>query len=615
MKAKKSIRNIDYIRFGFLGGLWGGFFTGLGEAFIKVFAQELHGASIFFFGLLYYGLFGALLGLVLGLLVFLYATVTGKKPLATNFVFVTSGLFFAVMFTWILHATLFKSLVPIDPLSRWGYVSFVLEAMILYGLFVLLSRLISRKVLGSFSLDFESSLGLYTFLLLLTGTVAVSPFFDGGENLKADNAYIPQSDKDPNVILILVEALRYDRPGLYKGPAKTPNLGGLASEGILFENMIAQAYWIRASTASYLTSLYPFSHGVLTGLQILPEGLITLPEILRQKGYLTAGIVNNPNLSESFNFQQGFDYYRYLRPREVLWATEDAIYLKIYPRLREWYLRNILRKEVVDFYYRDAEFTTQEAIRWLEKNSHRKFFLLLDYRDPCFPYFFHPYNGKAISSLILDPEKRDFYLQAYDSEIEYLDISLGYLFEYLKEKDLYDNSLIVLASSHGEEFFEHRGWGHYATAYEELIHIPLIIKLPQGEREGLVSEQMARSVDIPPTILTQVGLEVPIWMQGVDLFDPDRSEAFAFVEGSLGNLKVAAIRDKRWKLVRADRGNHRDLPQVALYDLENDPGELVNLAGKTGYETIQDSLEQVLHAHIGYLKMEQPGPAEAKSKR
>ncbi|TET67714.1 MAG: hypothetical protein E3J45_04425 [Candidatus Zixiibacteriota bacterium] len=604
MKAKKSIRNIDYIRFGFLGGLWGGFFTGLGEAFIKVFAQELHGVSIFFFGLLYYGLFGALLGLLLGLLVFLYATVTGKKPLATNFVFVTSGLFFAVMFTWILHATLFKSLVPIDPLSRWGYVSFVLEAMILYGLFVLLSRLISRKVLGSFSLDFESSLGLYILLLLLTGTVAVSPFFDGGENLKADNSYIPQSDKRPNVILILVEALRYDRPAVYKGPAKTPNLEGLASEGILFENMIAQAYWIRASTASYLTSLYPFSHGVLTGLQILPEGLITLPEILRQKGYLTAGIINNPNLSESFNFQQGFDYYRYLRPREALWATEDAIYLKIYPRLREWYLRNILRKEVVDFYYRDAEFTTREAISWLEKNSGRKFFLLLDYRDPCFPYFFHPYNGKAISSLILDPEKRDFYLQAYDSEIEHLDTSLGYLFEYLKEKNLYDNSLIVLASSHGEEFFEHRGWGHYATAYEELVHIPLIIKLPHGEREGVVCEQMARSVDIPPTILTQVGLEVPIWMQGVDLFDPDRSEAFAFVEGSLGNLKVAAIRDKRWKLVRADRGNHRDLPQVALYDLENDPGELANLAGKTGYESIQDSLEQVLHTHIGYLKME-----------
>ena len=604
MKAKKSIRNIDYIRFAFLGGLWGGFFTGLGEAFIKVFTQELHGASIFFFGLLYYGLFGALLGLLLGLLVFLYATVTGKKPLATNFVLVTSGLFFAVMFTWILHATLFKSLVPIDPLSRWGYVSFALEAMILYGLFILLSRLISRKVLGSFSLDYESSLGLYVFLLLLTGTVAVSPLFDGGENLKADNSYIPQSGKGPNVILILVEALRCDRPGAYKGPAKTPNLEGLASEGILFKNMIAQAYWIRASTTSYLTSLYPFSHGVLTGLQILPGALVTLPEILQKEGYLTAGIVNNPNLSESFNFQQGFDYYRYLRPREVLWATEDAIYLKIYPRLREWYLRNILWKEVVDFYYRDAGFTTQEAMRWLENNAHRKFFLFLDLRDPCFPYFFHPYNGKAISSLILDPDDRDLYFQAYDSEIEHLDNNLGHLLWYLKDKGLYDNTIIVFASSHGEEFFEHGGWGHYATAYEELVHVPLIIKLPHGKGKGVTCEQIARSVDIPPTVLTQIGLEVPIWMQGVDLFDPERTQAYAFVEGSLGNLKVAAIRDKRWKLVRADRGNHRDLPEVALYDLENDPGELVNLVGESGYEAIQDSLQQALNTHIGYLKME-----------
>jgi arylsulfatase A-like enzyme len=604
MKPEKSIRNIDYIRFAFLGGLWGGFFTGLGEAFIKVFTQELHGASIFFFGLLYYGLFGALLGLLLGLLVFLYATFTGKKPLATNFVLVTSGLFFAVMFTWILHATLFKSLVPIDPLSRWGYVSFALEAMILYGLFIFLSRLISRKVLGSFSLDFESSLGLYIFLLLLTGTVAVCPLFGGGENLTADDSYIPQSDKGSNVILILVEALRYDRPEICGGPAKTPNLRGLARQGILFENMIAQAYWIRPSVASYLTSLYPFSHGVLTGLQILPQGLITLPEILQQKGYLTAGIINNPNLSESFNFQQGFDYYRYLRPREVLWATEDAIYLKIYPRLREWYLRNFLRREVVDFYYRDAEFTTQEAISWLERSSGRKFFLLLDYRDPCFPYFFHPYNGKAISSLILDPEKRDFYLQAYDSEIEYLDASLGHLFEYLRQKTLYDNTIIVFASTDGEEFYEHQGWGHYATAYEELVHIPLIIKLPGGKRGGMVFEQMARAVDIPPTILAQLGLEVPIWMQGADLFDPDRNQAFAFVEGSLGNLKVAAVRDKHWKLVRADRGNHRDLPEVALYDLENDPGELVNLAGQSGYEAIRDSLEQVQKAHIGYPKTE-----------
>lgn len=604
MKAQRSIRNIDYIRFGFLGGLWGGFFTGLGEAFIKVFSQELQGVSIFFFGMLYYGFLCAVLGLILGLLVFLYATVTGKKPLATNFVLVTSGVFFAVTLTWILHATLFKSLVPINPLSRWGYVSFVLEAMILYGLFVFLSRLVSRKILGSFSLDFESSLGLYVFLLLLTGAVAVAPFFNGEENPDSRDRYLPLSDDHPNVILILTEALRADRLQLHGGPVSTPNLRGLAEEGILFKNMVAQACWIRSSAASYLTSLYPFSHGVLTGLQILPEALITLPEILEKEGYLTAGIVNNPNLSESFNFQQGFHYYRYLRPREVLWTTRDAIYLKIYPRLREWYLTNILGKEVVDFYYRDAESTTKEAIAWLQDNSDRKFFLFIDYRDPSFPYFFHPYNRKAISSLILYPEERHLYLQAYDSEIAHLDKSLADLFRYLKQKGIYDNTLIVFAASYGEEFLEHGGWGHYATAYEELVHVPLIVKLPQSEMKGAVYEPIARSVDIPPTILSRVGLEVPVWMQGSDLFDPHRNQAFAFVEGNLGNLKVMAVRSQRWKLVRADKGNHRDLPEVALYDLEDDPGELVNLAGRPGYEAIQDSLEYALHVHLGYPEHE-----------
>ncbi len=174
---------------------------------------------------------------------------------------------------------------------------------------------------------------------------------------------------------------------------------------------------------------------------------------------------------------------------------------------------------------------------------------------------------------------------------------------------------MVFASSHGEEFYDHGSWGHYATAFEELVHVPLIIKLPGSKSEGSVCSEIGRSVDIPPTVLTRLGLEVPIWMQGEDLFDPRRDEAFAFVEGNLGNLKVMAVRNKRWKLVRADKGNHRDLPEVALYDLANDPRELVNLAGDREYQTTRDSLEQVLKAHLAYPDLERSQPDEGHTSR
>ncbi|MFP6614861.1 MAG: sulfatase-like hydrolase/transferase, partial [Candidatus Hydrogenedentota bacterium] len=171
---------------------------------------------------------------------------------------------------------------------------------------------------------------------------------------------------------------------------------------------------------------------------------------------------------------------------------------------------------------------------------------------------------------------------SYTYEIEYMDEHLGRLIEGLKKRDLYRDTLIVFTADHGEEFFEHGGWWHGLSLYEEQIAVPLIIKLPNSELID-VNTDLTRHVDIAPTIATIAGLDLSEQWQGKSLLSSSLDFENAdtpYVHSHLNfeGIELHSLRTESRKLIHANEGNKRGYAPVELYDLDADPTEQENLA-------------------------------------
>ena len=401
----------------------------------------------------------------------------------------------------------------------------------------------------------------------------------------------------PNVVLIMVDTLRADHLSCYGSTAvKTPHIDALAADGTRWANAFAQASWTRPSVATILTGLYPSSHGAVHKADRLPERVDTLAERLRAIGYRTVGFADNANISQAFNFQQGFDEYRYLEPDFFFGASEPASQLALYSGLRLVRERFLAHSVDVHQYYQPAEVVTAEVRRWLDRGAgEQPFFLFVHYMDPHDPYFAHPFNGEGYARVAHPnppPALAERLHRLYEGEVAYLDEHLGVLFDDLRRRGLYGRTLVVLTADHGEEFHEHGGWWHGTTLYDEQIHVPLIVKPPGAHGPGptggagpiggagRVFEELATSLDIAPTILAAAGLTVPKTLPGHALpldggAAPARESTFA--EEDLEGNVLQAVRTREWKLITANEGNPRGLAPEELYDLPHDPGERQNV--------------------------------------
>jgi arylsulfatase A-like enzyme len=272
--------------------------------------------------------------------------------------------------------------------------------------------------------------------------------------------------------------------------------------------------------------------------------------------------------------------------------------------------RFLSKKKYVQHYYQDADVVNENVMRELATlDDTRPTFLFAHYMDPHDPYFSHPYDGYGIAR-VSNPhppaEMAEELSRLYDGEVSFLDERLGLLFDRMRELGIYDDWVIVLTSDHGEEFYEHEGWWHGLTLYQEQVRVPLIIKLPRGEFSGLRVPGLVRQIDISPTVLALAGGSHGDF-QGVDLMPavaglvtppggegeeaaeaaPDGEEVAAewqldtvFSEEDHEGNQIHALIAGKWKLIRANEGNPRGLPTLALYNLEEDPGETVNLAAQ-----------------------------------
>jgi arylsulfatase A-like enzyme len=248
--------------------------------------------------------------------------------------------------------------------------------------------------------------------------------------------------------------------------------------------------------------------------------------------------------------------------------------------------------QVTDF-YQPAPEVTRTGLDWMTNNNVPEdipFYFFLHYMDPHDPYMApeSKEGGYARARMehpdvSLEGPMRDAYIR----EIEYFDGYLGKFFDGLKERGLYDDTLIIFTSDHGEEFHEHGGWWHGFTLYDEQTHVPFMMKLPGGKLAGTVTTDLARHIDIAPTVLQYAGLEAATCMPGLPLVDTAGNLAngaitYTYAENNFEGIDLQAVRTLDMKLIKEIPSKEGELPPLEMYDLSRDAGEIKNLADETG---------------------------------
>ena len=462
------------------------------------------------------------------------------------------------------------------------------------------------------------------WLLIFGAVAAVVAWAAPG---KPDIQFAPQvKSSGPNIILCAIDALRADYLRLYSPDAEadTPNLDTLADESVLFYNAFSQASWTKPSFGTIFTGVYPTTHGATSKTTALFPDVETLAEVLAQEGYFTKGFSNNPNMTKVFGMHRGFTDYVDLKPSLLFAAPESAVHLSMYGLLRKVFmtLEGKLRggRLRITDYYQPAASITDTALEWLDSDEvpqEAPFYLYLHYMDTHDPFMDHSDPGVGYARARMenpDPDKfKEKMRQAYISEIEYLDRYLGALFAGLKKRGVYDNTAIVFLSDHGEEFFDHGGWWHGLTLYEEMLRVPLLIKMPAGVQGGTVNQNLARLVDVAPTILQLAGAAPGSGMVGKALCDAngvvaDAGTTYSFAENDFEGNRQQAVRSLDAALITANEDNPRGVQPVAFYDMQQDPHQQQNLADTPEAAEKVGEMQQIIQQYQQMILEGAPEP-------
>lgn len=593
--SKERVTFFDHVRLGFCAGLLALVFLGVLETVLVLARRSFNPQdfSALLWGAVVYGLLGAGAGIGLGFGGGIVTRILARaRERGTVFAFYWTTLFslpLLVIARFRIRRDVFaEKLRTTEPKGILVHLGLLLVIALLYFLcYRYLIRGMVRKGVFRGWLSVRGALATYAVVLVLSSLFALFPrFFGRGAQLRVPPPEQTLLSGKPNILLIGIDTMRADHLSCYGyGKNTSPNIDRLAGDGVQFRKAFAQSSWTKPGFATILTSLYPSSHRAIGKADRIPQGVTTLAEVLKGQGYITAGFADNVNVSEVFGFNQGFDYFLYLKPNYFFRASEAAADLTVYEQLRLIRERFLAKTKYVQNYYQSAEVVNRHVLAWLQANKDERMFLFVHYMDPHDPYFVHPYNGVGYARVSMpnpDPKWADTFGATYDGEVAYVDQYIGALLDWLRREGLYDKTLVVLTGDHGEEFYEHKGWWHGDTLYDEQIHIPLIFKLPQSAMAGTEVGPQVRALDIAPSILSLSGVRVPPQMQGRSLFPGGnitaRGEAQVFSEEDFEGNILRSLRTPEWKLIQANKPNPRGLEAIELYDLAGDPGERANLA-------------------------------------
>lgn len=370
----------------------------------------------------------------------------------------------------------------------------------------------------------------------------------------------------PDVVFVTLDAWRADAFGPGEdGESLTPNMDRFAEKAIIFRYARSQSSWTLPSFATIFTSQYPAVHEAAAN-RPLGTSQPTLAEILAARGYDTRAVVANELCLPFTGIPRGFRDYHYWNMIGWLKAVGYYDTNLFFPAFRKG------REEKLDSRITTA--LTDAALKRLERRGDRPFFLWLHYLDPHAPYWPPPeyVDAAAIESAKKRPPgatgDRGLRRAYYDGEVRYADDEFGRILRVLEGKP---NTIVIISSDHGEEFFEHGGVDHGHTVYEELLRVPLIVKLPDSE-PGRVNMPVD-TIDLAPTVLDYLGIGAPSSMQGRSLLPAINGSgcerpSFAGPTQLKGSSKEA-VYYKGEKLIY----DYRYREAAAWYELAADPGE------------------------------------------
>jgi arylsulfatase A-like enzyme len=428
----------------------------------------------------------------------------------------------------------------------------------------------------------------------------------------------------PNVLLITIDTLRPDHLSAYGYPRSTsPRIDQLAREGTLFSQAICQSTQTGPSHTSILTSQYPKTHGALFNGAVFNGSAMTLAEILQVRGYSTGAFISGYPLDSRFGLRRGFETY-----------DDEFLLIRGLGHLLGWKLvtKKIPQKlglsPICDFWERRAEETNRRVFQWLEKNHRTPFFLWVHYFDAHGPYnpphpfdqLYDPfYEGrfKDYYNFDLFPDTSDLsqeeirhIISLYDGEIRYTDEQVGFLLDKLKERKIYDKTLIILTADHGEDLNEHKIFEHGSIVYDTAVRVPLILKYPGVIPPGHIVPDQVQSIDIAPTVLDILGIPRRSDMQGKSLLPltmgiPHSASEKAYIETHRpGAPKTKlGIRTEERKFIYTPDGK-----QVELYDLRQDPYEQKNIVAEESVQPIAYNFEEELLSFWGELTTDIQSP-------
>lgn len=431
----------------------------------------------------------------------------------------------------------------------------------------------------------------------------------------------------PNLVLITVDTLRADRLSPYGyDKVETPAIARLAREGILFERAIADASWTLASLSSVMTGKYPTRHLVRSWDDRLHEDHLTLAEILRSRGYVTAAIVGSYPLDRYFGLAQGFDHYDdamttalFEHGTEVGAPTPRTDPIDPGGMTRADRMAWQVNRELSNAYRDDADVADQ-AIEWLANNRSTPFFLWVHFFGP------HEKNKRLTTDLEEYKKMVDALIARYDGDVEEMDRHVGRFLEVLRNDERYTNTAVIFHSDHGQSLREHGIFGHGYDLYDSSVHVPMIVRLPNGKRAGQRVTGIVRNLDIFATALDLTGSDAEFWDSQPLLTaraDADRHVYMETHHAIALFAKPVEVEDRTRKVGKLLRGirtdNHKLILQepaltgdedrsdalppefveqgikLFLYDVDADSGERRNLADKDADRA--QALRALLESH------------------
>jgi len=445
-----------------------------------------------------------------------------------------------------------------------------------------------------------------------------------------------------HILLYVLDALRADHLSCYGYKRETtPRIDALAREGVLFEHCFTSSTWTRPVAASILTGAYPDVHLTRSRYEMFSTPLTRLPEALKAKGFKTAAFSTMGNVGSEVGFARGFDSFHDLFRDPDILAKRRKL-----DAAREGLMHALHEKVALP----RAEDINSRLLPWLAQNRTADTFSFIWSMETHVPYKApsefrrfsgatprRPNEGERDDIRRAGKADRQRLMDLYDDEIYYNDHCIGQIIDHLKELDIYDDTLFVIVSDHGDAFYEHGFYTHGHIPYEELIHVPMIFKFPGQRYAGQRVKGLVELIDIFPTIMAVVGYDPGAiegaFLQGyslLPLIDGTRSQVREYVFSDTRSLEISnrylSVRGQLWKYIQVQRPRSKKPFLVSalkhtverrmlfvilrnprhflrrylsaskeyLFELRSDPGEQCNLIAE--HPDMADQLRRVLES-------------------